>query len=39
LQQGRGIQLGPVHTEIASATCKREPVCALVVAVFAPQAC
>lgn len=38
MQQGRGIDFGPVHTEIASATCAGEPVCALVVAVFAPQA-
>lgn len=38
MQQGRGINLGPVHTEIASATCETEPVCALVVAIYAPQA-
>ncbi|WP_341892309.1 pyruvoyl-dependent arginine decarboxylase [Variovorax sp. YR752] len=38
MQQGRGLDLGPVHTEIASATCEGEPVCALVVAVYAPQA-
>jgi arginine decarboxylase len=38
MQQGRGIDFGPVHTEIASAACEAEPVCALVVAVFAAQA-
>ena len=38
MQRGRGIELGTVHTEIASATCEHEPVCALVVAVYAPQA-
>jgi arginine decarboxylase len=31
----RTIDFGPVQTEIASATCSRRPVCALVVAVFA----
>lgn len=35
MQRGRGVELGPVHTEIASATCDGEPVCALVVAVYA----
>jgi hypothetical protein len=30
----RGIDLGPVHTEIASATCRGEPACALVIAVY-----
>lgn len=38
MQRGRGIDFGPVHTEIASATCEQEPVCALVAAVYAPQA-
>jgi arginine decarboxylase len=38
MQRGRGIDFGPVHTEIASATCEHEPVCALVVAVYVPQA-
>ena len=37
MQRGRGIDLGPVHTEIASATCESEPVCALVVAVYAAE--
>ena len=37
MQRQRGIELGPVHTEIASATCESEPVCALVVAVYAVQ--
>ena len=32
------LQLVAVDTEIASATCEQEPVCALVVAVYAPQA-
>jgi arginine decarboxylase len=35
MQRQRGIALGPVHTEIASARCEREPVCALVIAVYA----
>lgn len=38
MQRGRGINLGTVHTEIASVTCEQEPVCALVAAVYAPQA-
>lgn len=38
MQIGRGIELGPLHTEIASATCDVEPVCALVVAVYAARA-
>lgn len=38
MQQGRGIDFGTVHTEIASATCAHEPVCALVVAVYTVQA-
>lgn len=37
MQRGRGVQLGPVHTEVASATCQGEPVCALVIAVYASQ--
>ncbi len=37
MQRGRDIALGPVHTEITSATCEAEPVCALVVAVYAVQ--
>jgi arginine decarboxylase len=37
MQRQRGIDLGPVHTEIASAACESEPVCALVIAVYAPQ--
>lgn len=38
MQQQRGVALGPAHTEIASATCKGEPVCALVIAVYAAAA-
>jgi hypothetical protein len=30
----RGVQLGPVHTEIASARCGGAPVCALAIAVY-----
>lgn len=37
MQHRRGIQLGAVHTEIASARCDTEPVCALVIAVYASQ--
>lgn len=37
MQRNRGILLGPVHTEIASCTCSAEPVCALAIAVYAPQ--
>lgn len=35
MQRQRGIDLGPVHTEIASARCDGDPVCALVIAVYA----
>jgi arginine decarboxylase len=38
MQRQRGIALGPVHTEIASARCERDPVCALVIAVYASAA-
>lgn len=38
MQRDRGIDYGPVHTDIASVTCDGEPACALVVAVYAPQA-
>lgn len=38
MQHQRGVDLGPVHTEIASARCEGEPVCALVIAVYASQA-
>lgn len=34
---GRGVTLGPVHTEIVSARCEGEPVCALVIAVYASE--
>ncbi len=34
MQRNRGVQLGPVHTEIASARCDGEPVCALVIVVY-----
>lgn len=37
MQRQRGVDLGPVHTEIASARCDGEPVCALVIAVYASQ--
>ena len=37
MQLGRRVQLGPVHTEIASAVCTGDPVCALVIAVYASQ--
>lgn len=35
MQAQRGIDLGPVHTEIASTRCVSDPVCALVIAVYA----
>jgi arginine decarboxylase len=35
MQRSRSVELGPVHTEIASARCDGEPVCALVIAVYA----
>lgn len=35
MQRNRGVALGPVHAEIASARCEGEPVCALVIAVYA----
>ncbi|MDZ7654020.1 MAG: pyruvoyl-dependent arginine decarboxylase [Burkholderiaceae bacterium] len=34
MQASRGVDLGPAHTEIASARCDGEPVCALVIAVY-----
>jgi arginine decarboxylase len=34
MQETRGAALGPVHTEIASARCASDPVCALVIAVY-----
>jgi len=34
---GRGVDYGPVQTEIASLRCIDQPVCALVVAVYASQ--
>lgn len=34
MQRNRGLQLGPVQAEIASARCDGEPVCALVIAVY-----
>lgn len=37
MQRNRGVSLGPVHTEIASNTCYRDPVCVLVIAVYASQ--
>lgn len=38
MQANRGVRLGPLHTEVASATCDGKPVCALVVAVYASAA-
>ena len=38
MQQQRGVDLGPVQTEIASVRCEDVPVCALVIAVYASQA-
>ena len=38
MQRNRGVALGAVHTEIASARCDAVPVCALVIAVYAAQA-
>lgn len=35
MQRQRGLALGAVHTEIAGARCEGEPVCALVIAVYA----
>lgn len=35
MQRQRGVALGETHTEIASARCDGEPVCALVIAVYA----
>ena len=38
MQSNRGMSIGPVHTGIASVLCEDEPVCALVIAVYASQA-
>lgn len=35
MQRQRGIDFGRAHTEIASASCEGDPVCALVIAVYA----
>lgn len=35
MQQQRGIHFGAAHTEIAGITCRQQPVCALVIAVYA----
>ena len=35
MQRQRGIDFGPAHTEIASITCRQQPVCALVIAIYA----
>jgi arginine decarboxylase len=35
MQRGRGLRDSTVHTEIASARCSTEPVCALAIAVYA----
>lgn len=37
MQHHRGLSLGPVQTQIASIRCEQEPVCALVIAVYASQ--
>lgn len=37
MQANRGVALGAVHTEIASACCEGEPVCALVIAIYASE--
>jgi arginine decarboxylase len=37
MQRNRSVALGSVHTEIASARCEGEPVCALVIAVYASR--
>jgi arginine decarboxylase len=37
MQHNRGMALQPVHTEIASARCEGDPVCALVIAVYASE--
>lgn len=37
MQRNRGLHLGPTHTEICSAVCERDPVCALVIAVYSSQ--
>lgn len=35
MQQQRGTPFGAAHTEIAGITCRQQPVCALVIAVYA----
>jgi arginine decarboxylase len=37
MQRSRGVRLGPVQTEITGARCTGEPVCALVIAVYAAE--
>jgi arginine decarboxylase len=37
MQRNRGVALGSAQVEIASARCEREPVCALVIAVYASE--
>lgn len=37
MQAGRGVTLGPVHTELVSARCTDRPVCALAIAVYAAE--
>lgn len=34
MQRNRGVAVGPAYTEIASARCDTDPVCALVIAVY-----
>ena len=37
LIKGRGLDFGPIQTKIVGATCHRNPVCALTVAVFCTE--
>jgi arginine decarboxylase len=37
MQHRRGVHLGPVCSEVASVACTDDPVCALVIAVYASQ--
>lgn len=37
MQRNRGVALGPTEVEIASASCESDPVCALVIAVYASE--
>lgn len=37
MQHNRGVDLGPVQCQLASVRCEEQPVCALVIAVYASQ--